>query len=97
MKNTYHLTDVLVHCNELFAIYGQQAVTYVLKNLTNLRCNHCGHIVLREPSGAAYPYQCLHCDENMFGIEVTPCEEIPDAEMDELVRLTQEQKLYEEE
>lgn len=32
------------------------------------RCNRCGSIILK--SGIKkYPYQCMHCDEDMYSIE----------------------------
>lgn len=47
-----------------------KTVDYVGKNLVKKRrCNRCGSIVLKEPNVEEYPYQCMFCDENLFGIE----------------------------
>jgi len=44
---------------------------YVTDNDTlNIRCNHCGKVVLREPNIDDYPFQCMNCDENLYNIEV---------------------------
>lgn len=32
------------------------------------RCNRCNHIVLTSELDE-YPFQCLFCDENLYGIE----------------------------
>lgn len=49
-----------------------KTLAYVKKYDTgNRRCNRCGCVVLIEPQpmDAEYPYQCMSCDENRFGIE----------------------------
>ena len=48
------------------AKYAEQNVVH------GLRCNRCGFTVLKETEPELkkeYPYQCVMCDENLFGIE----------------------------
>ena len=62
-----------------------KSFAYVLENDTgNIRCNRCGSVVLKEPSTEKYPYQCMNCDENMFGIETHEGVYHTDEEFDEL-------------
>lgn len=43
---------------------------YVTENDTlNRRCDKCGCVVLKETSRNGYPYQCIHCDEDLYGME----------------------------
>lgn len=54
------------------SVQSPKTLKYVQKYDTkNVRCNRCGHVVLVEPNKteAGYPYQCMFCDENLFGIE----------------------------
>ena len=47
-----------------------KSFTYVLAhNTENRRCNRCGSVVLTEEPGSGYPYQCIHCDEDLYEIE----------------------------
>ena len=92
-KGVQTLTSALAHRKALLEQYGRQAVNYVVNLLTNRRCNRCGHTVLQEPEGDEYPYQCLHCDENMYKIETHTGEQITDEEFDKLVRLVYEADL----
>ena len=63
-------------------------VDYVMDRLVeNLRCNRCGAVVLRSDI-KEYPYQCMHCDEDLYEIEVHIGDRITDAELDELLLIT---------
>ena len=54
-------------------IYHPKTFQYVKENLVrNCRCFRCGNAVLKETDeilSKEYPYQCVVCDENMYGIE----------------------------
>lgn len=65
-------------------------VKFILENYAgNLRCNRCGRMVLKEPNIEQYPYQCMHCDENMFSIELSKGKQlITPLEIEELVNCT---------
>ena len=49
-----------------------KSVKYVkARLLKTLRCNRCGHIVLKsDAQSSGYSYQCLYCDEDLFKPEV---------------------------
>lgn len=50
---------------------SERTFSYVLHNDTfNIRCSHCGRVVLREPNIKDYPYYCPHCEENMYETDV---------------------------
>ena len=62
---------------------------YVKENDTvNRRCNRCGSVVLRETNINCYPFQCMSCDENMYGIETHIGEPHTEEEFDELCENT---------
>ena len=64
-----------------------KTLSFVMENDTvTRRCNRCGCVVLREPvkMEAEYPYQCLSCDENMFGIETYEGEPHTESEFDDI-------------
>lgn len=62
---------------------------YVLDNdMVNVRCNRCGSVVLRETFVEGYPYQCMECDENLYGIETHIGAEHTRKELDRLVQNT---------
>ena len=64
---------------------------YVMENDTVIRrCNRCGSVVLRETSIDEYPYQCMSCDENMFGIETHIGQPHTSEEFNELLNNTAE-------
>ena len=58
---------------------------YVMENDTvTRRCNRCGAVVLKETNIPDYPYQCMACDENMYGFETHIGEPHTNEELDEL-------------
>lgn len=76
-----------------------KSLMYVIENDTfTRRCNRCGSVVLRQPNEIVmtdclnptesdpneYPYQCMSCDENLFGIETHEGEYHTDEEFEEL-------------
>ena len=45
---------------------------------TGYQCRRCGHPVFESDlKERGYKYQCFHCDEDMFGIEVDKETELP--------------------
>ena len=65
------MKELLISELKRYARKFPNTVKFMLDNYTgNLRCRRCGSLVFREPEIKHYPYQCLHCDENMFSFEV---------------------------
>lgn len=54
-----------------FARKYPKTALFVKENDTmNIRCKRCGCVVLKDPNIEEYPFQCMNCDENMYGVEV---------------------------
>lgn len=76
-----------------------KSLMYVIENDTfTKRCNMCGSVILKQPDAVVwtnclkpternpgeYPYQCMFCDENLFGFETHEGEYHSDEEFEEL-------------
>lgn len=76
-----------------------KTAAYVMRNFTvNRRCNRCGGIVLREPEKGEmrYPYQCMLCDEDLYGIETYIGKVYTEEEFQELLFTTRDLLLLDE-
>ena len=68
-----------------FKIKYPKTAKFIKRNDTvNRRCNRCGSVVLKETFVPAYPFQCMSCDENLYGIETHLGEPHTDAELAQL-------------
>ena len=76
-----------------------KTMAYVLERDTgNIRCNRCGSPVLRtEIPERGYKYQCMSCDEDLFGVETHEGKWHTTEEFEELLLNTQALLLLDEE
>ena len=77
-----------------------RAAAYVESHLVPRRyCNRCGYPVLKSDL-EEYPYQCVHCDEDLYGIETyvkeNNSEELNDDEYCKLVEQCADSSVVEE-
>ena len=67
-----------------------KTMAYVLERDTgNIRCNRCRSVVLRSDV-KGYVYQCMFCDEDLYGIETYEGEWHTDEEFNELLCQTRD-------
>lgn len=81
-KNEASLTELVELSKKYDATMKQYPAStkYVKRRIRkNIRCNRCGSIVLKSElrhSENKYKYQCMFCDEDLYGIEThegAPC------------------------
>lgn len=81
-KNSAELTEFVELIKKYDAVMKQYPAStkYVKRRIRNkIRCNRCGAIVLKSElrhTENKYKYQCMFCDEDLYGIEThkgAPC------------------------